>query len=124
MNRGIIVNRSSPKPTELKDTVIGICKNDEKVLQLLESKNLIISLSNAYLKLCEVAKKTREFYGLRDFYSLIKMIYWKIKNEYAKNGNANKLEWLLFYFFTAMILVKLINIFIFINLIGIFWKKQ
>ena len=93
MNRGIFVNRSSPSKEELKETVIGICKNDEKVLQLLESKNLIQSLSAAYLQLCKSARKTREFFGLRDFYCLIKMIYWHIKAHYDRDGHANLLNW-------------------------------
>jgi len=82
MNRGIFVNRTSPSADELKETFKGVCKNDKKVLELVEKNNLIDSLSKAYLKLCEQAKKTREFFGLRDFYSLIKMIYWHIKNEH------------------------------------------
>ncbi len=86
MNRGIFVNRTSPSADELKETFKGICKNDKKVLELVEKNNLIDSLSKAYLKLCEQAKKTREFFGLRDFYSLIKMIYWHIKNEHDKSG--------------------------------------
>lgn len=86
MNRGIFVNRTSPSADELKETFKGICKNDKKVLELVEKNNLIDSLSKAYLKLCEQAKKTREFFGLRDFYSLIKMIYWHIKNELDKSG--------------------------------------
>ena len=86
MNRGIFVNRCSPSIDELKDTVVGICKNDENVLKLLKKENLIDSLSNAYLKLCEIARsKTREFFGLRDFYSLIKMIYWHIKEHCEEN---------------------------------------
>jgi hypothetical protein len=89
MNRGIFVNRNSPSTSELKDTVVGICKNDTKVLQKLQQKRLIESLSDAYLKLCEKAKsKTREFFGLRDFYSLIKMIYW-----YVKENESDELEW-------------------------------
>ena len=86
MNRGIFANRTSPSADELKETFKGICKNDQKILKLLEEKNLIDSLSKAYLKLCDQAKKTREFFGLRDFYSLIKMIYWHIKNELEKSG--------------------------------------
>ncbi len=86
MNRGIFVNRTSPSVDELKETFKGICKNDEKILKLLQEKDLIDSLSKAYLKLCDQAKKTREFFGLRDFYSLIKMIYWHIKNELEKFG--------------------------------------
>jgi hypothetical protein len=91
MNRGIFVNRSSPSVDELKDTVIGICKNDENVLNVLKEKRLIDSLSAAYLKLCEQARsKTREFFGLRDFYSLIKMIYWQIKEN---SNEANSIDW-------------------------------
>ena len=81
MNRGIFVNRNSPSAEELKETVKGICKNERQILKLLEENNLINYLSNAYLHLCESAKKTREFFGLRDFYCLIKMIYWRIKAE-------------------------------------------
>ncbi len=82
MNRGIVVNRSSPTSEELQDTVKGICKNDARVWKFLSNKKLINSLSTAYLKLCEKAKeKNREFFGLRDFYCLIKMIYWNIKDD-------------------------------------------
>jgi E3 ubiquitin-protein ligase RNF213 len=38
-------------------------------------------LSTAYLNLCEHAKAKREFFGLRDFYCLIKMIYWHIRDD-------------------------------------------
>ena len=82
MNRGIVVNRSSPTSEELQDTVRGICKNDARIAKFLDNKKLINSLSTAYLRLCERAKeKNREFFGLRDFYSLIKMIYWGIKDD-------------------------------------------
>ena len=77
MNRGIFVNRCSPDIDELKQIAIGICKNDEKVIKVMEK--YLPSLANAYTDLCELTKKHREFFGLRDFYSLIKMIYWEIK---------------------------------------------
>ena len=77
MNRGIFVNRCSPDIDELKQIAIGICKNDEKVINVMEK--YLPSLANAYIELCEQTKKHREFFGLRDFYSLIKMIYWEIK---------------------------------------------
>ena len=81
------MNRTAPSIEELKETVEGICKHDSKVLELLEDNNLIESLSKGYLKLCELAReKKRDFFGLRDFYSLIKMIYWHIKNELDKSG--------------------------------------
>jgi flagellar basal body-associated protein FliL len=73
MNRGIFVNRCSPDIEELKQIAIGICKNDEKVINVMEK--YLPSLANAYIDLCEQTKKHREFFGLRDFYSLVKMIY-------------------------------------------------
>lgn len=55
---------------------------------------IIDSLSKAYLTLCEKAKsKTREFFGLRDFYSLVKMIYWHIKENNANGLEDFRLEW-------------------------------
>ncbi|RNA31081.1 E3 ubiquitin-ligase RNF213-like [Brachionus plicatilis] len=90
MNRGIFVNRNNPSTSELKDTVVGICKNDKKVLEKLTQQRLIESLSSAYLNLCEKARnKIREFFGLRDFYALIKMIYW-----HTKESESNEIDWL------------------------------
>ena len=80
MNRGIFVNRSTPTERELSDIIMGICKNDEKVIGVLREAKDIECLCHAYLDLCQQARdKMREFFGLRDFYSLIKMIYWHIK---------------------------------------------
>ena len=81
MNRGIVVNRSLPDVDELREIAVGICRNDRRVNNLM--RNWLPSLAKAYLQLCENAKKYREFFGLRDFYSLIKMIYYEIKE---KNG--------------------------------------
>lgn len=93
MNRGIFVNRNSPSLDELKDTFEGICKKDTEILQLMRQKKLINSLSQAYLKICESARQTREFFGLRDFYCLIKMIYWHIRNKLQESGISGSLEW-------------------------------
>ena len=55
---------------------------------------LIDSLSTAYLNLCEKAKsKTREVLGLCDFYSLVKMIYWHIKENNSSGFDDFRLEW-------------------------------
>lgn len=64
----------------------------------LERYKFIESLSSAYISLCESAKaKTREFFGLRDFYSLVKMIYWHVKENVSGGGAGNgvdfQLEW-------------------------------
>ncbi|CAC5422253.1 RNF213 [Mytilus coruscus] len=80
MNRGIFVQREVPDKEELIKSAKGICRTsaDEDgkgVLKLIET--LIPALSTSYLELFSETEKTkqREFFGLRDFYSLIKMVY-------------------------------------------------
>nr|XP_034315108.1 E3 ubiquitin-protein ligase rnf213-alpha-like isoform X1 [Crassostrea gigas] len=81
MNRGILVQRPIPDLDELCDTAKGICvKNTEsernKILSLLDN------LSSAYTAIVKDDLIKREFFGLRDFYSLIKMLYaFSVKNE-------------------------------------------
>ncbi|XP_072028224.1 E3 ubiquitin-protein ligase rnf213-alpha-like [Amphiura filiformis] len=70
MNRGILVSREEPDEKELVNTARGICAGDP-VQDLIEP--LIPSLAKAYLSLYKNQK--REFFGLRDYYSLIKMVY-------------------------------------------------
>ncbi len=79
MNRGICVNRCAPNETKLKDIAIGICRNDAKVIAIMEQ--YLPSLATGYTALCKQAKKHREFFGLRDFYSLIKIIYYEVKEK-------------------------------------------
>lgn len=87
------MNRNSPKTDELRETIKGICKKNETVLETMERMKMVESLSKAYLKLYELAKEKNnsEFFGLRDFYSLIKMIYWHIKNNHKTD-----IEWSFF----------------------------
>ncbi|XP_071137105.1 E3 ubiquitin-protein ligase rnf213-alpha-like [Mytilus edulis] len=78
MNRGIFVQREVPDEVELIKSARGICrtsKDKERILKLID--NLIPSLSKAYSELFSELEKSkqREFFGLRDFYSLIKMVY-------------------------------------------------
>ncbi|KAL3881537.1 hypothetical protein ACJMK2_027969, partial [Sinanodonta woodiana] len=74
MNRGILVQREVPDLQELENSAEGICSSDATTLTLM--KPLIKPLAESYLQLFKKASKDlREFYGLRDYYSLIKMIY-------------------------------------------------
>lgn len=66
MNRGIFVNRTNPSINELKETVEGICKNDNKVLKGFQA-GLIDSLSKGYLEVCEQAKKKKRILRLERF---------------------------------------------------------
>ncbi|XP_052238404.1 E3 ubiquitin-protein ligase rnf213-alpha-like [Dreissena polymorpha] len=74
MNRGILVQREVPDIEELQNTARGICQMNKDIRAFIEP--LIKPLSQAYLDVFrEASSQKREFYGLRDFYSLLKMIY-------------------------------------------------
>ncbi|XP_067056125.1 E3 ubiquitin-protein ligase rnf213-alpha-like isoform X2 [Acropora muricata] len=82
MNRGIMLSRGIPDTEELVDSAKGICSTtDERVQNLVEP--LMEPLALGYEELYESQResealiKTRkdEFFGLRDFYSLVKMVY-------------------------------------------------
>ena len=74
MNRGILVSRGEPDINELIESAKGICKsNDSAIYACLEP--YIADIARAYLELCALAMNfKREYFGLRDYYSLIKMI--------------------------------------------------
>ncbi|XP_072028880.1 E3 ubiquitin-protein ligase RNF213-like [Amphiura filiformis] len=71
MNRGIMVSREDATEEELIVTARGICSTDQDVLMKIQ--DLIPPLAQGYQIVCE--KQSREFFGLRDYYSLIKMVY-------------------------------------------------
>ncbi|XP_071342169.1 E3 ubiquitin-protein ligase rnf213-alpha-like isoform X2 [Trachinotus anak] len=78
MNRGIFVSRGDPNQKELIKSAIGICSSEEKVLEKI--RHLFEPFAKAYMTIC---REGRGFFGLRDFYSLIKMVFsiTKISNE-------------------------------------------
>ncbi|XP_018560281.2 LOW QUALITY PROTEIN: E3 ubiquitin-protein ligase rnf213-alpha-like [Lates calcarifer] len=78
MNRGIFVSRGDPSQQELIKSAEGICSSDENVLEKI--RHLFEPFAKAYMKVC---REGRGFFGLRDFYSLIKMVFsiTKISNE-------------------------------------------
>ncbi|XP_052062754.1 E3 ubiquitin-protein ligase rnf213-alpha-like isoform X2 [Mytilus californianus] len=75
MNRGILVQREVPDITELIESARGICTTKkQKVLKYIEP--MIHPMADSYLALFkEASTEMREFFGLRDFYSLLKMLY-------------------------------------------------
>ncbi|TFJ98108.1 proline-rich AKT1 substrate 1 [Platysternon megacephalum] len=69
MNRGLLVFRTDLNKDELVKTAKGICADEKHVTKI---EHLFPSLADFY---CKVLKEqSMEFFGLRDFYSLIKMI--------------------------------------------------
>eukprot|EP00105_Crassostrea_gigas_P007930 XP_011422347.1 PREDICTED: E3 ubiquitin-protein ligase rnf213-alpha isoform X2 [Crassostrea gigas] len=87
MNRGILVQREVPDLDELIESAEGICSGDGHIKKMI--KPLIKPLADSYLAVFKMVITRREFYGLRDFYSLIKMV-----NSFAKRNN-KKPTWLM-----------------------------
>ncbi|XP_064634464.1 E3 ubiquitin-protein ligase rnf213-alpha-like [Lineus longissimus] len=73
MNRGILVQRGVPDEEELIRSAEGICRTKREVFENI--RPLIPRMAKAYLELYDSAQEIREFFGLRDFYSLVKMVY-------------------------------------------------
>ncbi|XP_062574164.1 E3 ubiquitin-protein ligase rnf213-alpha-like [Saccostrea cucullata] len=70
MNRGILVQRETPDLVDLKETARDIHGRDNAALV----EFLIEPLTEGYLEVFNATLLKREFFGLRDFYSLIKMV--------------------------------------------------
>ncbi|RXN36446.1 E3 ubiquitin-protein ligase RNF213-alpha-like protein [Labeo rohita] len=71
MNRGIFVSRGDPDERELIETAEGICFSDPMILDRV--RDYFQPLAHAYMNICN--EQGRGFFGLRDYYSLIKMIF-------------------------------------------------
>lgn len=77
MNRGIFVSRWDPSEDELVETAKGICSSSNQIL--LKIKHLFPSLAKAFLSICNETSKN-QFFGLRDYYSLVKMLFAAVKS--------------------------------------------
>ncbi|KAM4890524.1 E3 ubiquitin-protein ligase RNF213 [Sylvia borin] len=71
MNRGIFVSRGDPSREELIESAKGICCSARGALQKVEQ--YFHHFADAYESICKT--QDREFFGLRDYYSLIKMFF-------------------------------------------------
>lgn len=76
MNRGIFVSRWDPSENELVETAKGICSSHESVYNKI--RDLLPKLAKGFLNICK--SDSHQFFGLRDFYSLVKMIFAVVKN--------------------------------------------
>lgn len=71
MNRGIFVSRGDPDENELIESAKGICSSDAMILDKV--RDFFKPFARAYLNVCK--KQGKGFFGLRDYYSLIKMMF-------------------------------------------------
>jgi hypothetical protein len=76
MNRGILLSRGVPTKADLIKSAEGICSgsNNNDALSLM--KPFIVNLATGYYKVYK--EQEREYFGLRDFYSLVKMVSAKV----------------------------------------------
>lgn len=92
MNRGIFVSRWDPSEDELVETAKGICSSSKQIL--LKIKHLFPSLAKAFLKICSETSKN-QFFGLRDYYSLVKMLFAAVKSTQQEPSGEQLVETIL-----------------------------
>jgi len=78
MNRGILLSRGVPTKADLIKSAEGICSGNKDASRLMKSTTKL--LADGYSAVYE--RQEREYFGLRDFYSLVKMVYAMV----GKNG--------------------------------------
>ncbi|KAL2078388.1 hypothetical protein ACEWY4_026073 [Coilia grayii] len=86
MNRGIFVSRWDPSEKELVETAQGICSSSNHIF--LKIKHLFPPLANAFLNICS----NNQFFGLRDYYSLVKMIFAMVKTSEMEPSDSELAE--------------------------------
>ena len=73
MNRGLHVERGDPDERELESSAIGICSVNDVVKGHM---NMLFSpLAKGYLDIVHASGDGREYFGLRDYFSMIKLLY-------------------------------------------------
>ncbi len=80
-----LVQRSDLALEELVETAEGICGNDQRLLDCL--RDVFRPAALAYQELCQHLTNKKEFFGLRDFYSFIKMLVY-----FSKRSTYNRLN--------------------------------
>ncbi|XP_071387268.1 E3 ubiquitin-protein ligase rnf213-beta-like [Centroberyx affinis] len=89
MNRGIFVSRWDPSENELVETAKGICSSSSQIL--LKIIHLFPPLAKAFLSICKETAKN-QFFGLRDFYSLVKMLFATVKSSQQEPDDRQLVE--------------------------------
>lgn len=89
MNRGIFVSRWDPSENELVETAKGICSSSNPIL--LKIKHLFPPLAKAFLSICDETAKN-QFFGLRDYYSLVKMLFATVKSSQQEPDDKQLVE--------------------------------
>ncbi|XP_078381354.1 E3 ubiquitin-protein ligase rnf213-alpha-like isoform X3 [Oculina patagonica] len=97
MNRGIMLSRGLPDEEELVESAMGICSTDKRIQSFVAP--LMNPLAMGYKELYDTQRQSKtlqeskkdEFFGLRDFYSLVKMVY-KLAEEHGREPRWPEIE--------------------------------
>ncbi|XP_022783821.1 E3 ubiquitin-protein ligase rnf213-alpha-like [Stylophora pistillata] len=97
MNRGIMLSRGQPDSEELVESAMGICSTNKRIQSFVAP--LMNPLAQGYEQLYDTQRRSKtlqeskkdEFFGLRDFYSLVKMVY-KIAEEQRREPRWPEVE--------------------------------
>lgn len=73
MSRALYLNRPFPTTNDLAATALGIISSTEHSNPILEKE--LKNIAEAYIDLCQNFEKAKDFYGLRDFYQLVKYLH-------------------------------------------------
>eukprot|EP00026_Physarum_polycephalum_P000016 Phypoly_transcript_00016.p1 GENE.Phypoly_transcript_00016~~Phypoly_transcript_00016.p1 ORF type:complete len:3661 (+),score=399.99 Phypoly_transcript_00016:3-10985(+) len=73
MSRALYLNRPFPTTKDLAATALGIIASAENHNTILAKE--LNHIAEAYIDLCENFDKAHDFYGLRDFYQLVKYLH-------------------------------------------------
>ena len=88
MNRAINIVVEQPNVDDIIETAKEIAKNIDEVIEK-RSEKLIVSISKAYndyISNFQLQQGNEDFHGFRDFYYLIKYIFYNILEYYSKNN--------------------------------------
>lgn len=72
MSRALYLNRPFPTTKDLAATALGIISSGEHHNPILA--NELNHIAEAYIDLCQNFEQAKDFYGLRDFYQLVKYL--------------------------------------------------
>lgn len=106
MNRGIFVSRGDPDEKELIESAKGICSSDAMILEKV--RDFFQPFAKAYLRICK--EEGKGFFGLRDYYSLIKMLF-AIAKASDQKPNADQIVEAVLRNFSGKDTVKCVTVF-------------
>ncbi|EFC45119.1 hypothetical protein NAEGRDRAFT_79490 [Naegleria gruberi] len=87
MNRMCVLYRSTPSAKDLKDTAKGIMRFHKS----FKLQSYLEPIATSYLELYK-NQRIKQFFGLRDFYNLVKFLYRIINNKMTYHGRPIEFE--------------------------------